>query len=285
MLASKFKKDSSHRIYYDMLIQPESLYETPNGSRGTYVDTIYSNGTGKWFRWIYETFSNGLLHTMSNDSYTGFWGIQNNSISFSLNLANITSPNQYLLSFAARDYFHINGKSCNLVDETYWYPIPRPIYSIVAIPSSISLRPGEGKPVDLMITYPIPEIRWNYNSTLILSYPQHIHHLEISPKNATISVPSHGVSTAIIYIKAPGDIYRTEQVSSIHPIPISTTIKIIDFSLYGSGLEHLKSHSLTDHITTTFSNLTVTLSPSQSFQEKLPKYIDIIKVSYQFRNF
>ena len=280
ILSSPFKRVPFHNISYYMIVQPPSLYETPNNQRGTYVDGIFSNESGKWYTWVYEQFSNYLNRTIyksDKDNYTGFFDKRDNSISLSLDLATISSPNEYLLSFWAEDDSKIRDKVCSKLDSTPWFPIPQPKVSISAIPSSIDLRPGEKKHVHLEVRAPIPELRWNFSSRVIL-IPQPVKDLQVSPKNYknnfTIYVPSHGLNTTAITIAAPGNPNPNETLPDTHPLTIKSILTIANYSLLGPDIarDRLYSPSFTNNITRSFSNLTVTLLPDLSFAEKFSAF-------------
>jgi hypothetical protein len=108
-------------------------------------------------------------------------------------------------------------------------------------------------------------------------------HIELACLNSsTIYVPSHGLSIATMNVldsrkrECVLQVFCTDnytQSPSIHLIPIESTIKVINYSL--SGPYHLRSHSLTDSITTTFSNLTVRLLPPLSFSEEFRDFWDV----------
>jgi hypothetical protein len=272
MLHGTLKKVSSHHLFYDMIIIPYSLYETSNNLREIYDGKIYSEEPGKWFKWVYERFSDSLIHTIHNTTvnYTDFFHKDDNSTSLSLDLTTIGSPNQYLLAFQATDNSKIKGEWCRVIDITPWFPIPQPKFSISAIPSSIVLRPGEKKYVDLEVVFPVFEMRSNFNSKVILSPQPITGYYGVSPKNSTIYIPSHGLNTTSIIVTAPENPRPNETLPVTHPIAIKAVFTIINYGIFGPNIQRdrIYSPSSTNNITTTFSNLTVTLLPPLTFSEK-----------------
>ena len=229
---------------------------------------------GKWFRDVYEKFSNlKVIHFIYNNtiSYMDFFHKDDNSTSISLNLVTISSPNDYLLAFQAEDDSEIKGKWCRLIDVTPWYPIPQPKFSITALPSSLNLRPGEKQPVILEVKVPVLEVRSNLSSKVILS-PQPTNDVQVSPKNSTIYVPSHGLNaTSITVIANPPP---NETLPVTHPVAIKAVLAITNYTIFGPDIhrDRLYSNSSTNNITTTFSNLTVSLQKSLTLTERFSEF-------------
>jgi hypothetical protein len=182
-------------------------------------------------------------------------------------LNTISSPNQYLLSFDAQDGSHINGKWCNLIDATSWFPIPQPEYTVSSSPSSINLRPGEERNDELRIASPIQ--RSGISHVILSSEPTN--DLEINLKPPILSIPSLGSNVSIIHIKAQENT-KYEQLPFIHTITINAVITIPDFTPYGATSSEVKSNSLTGNISKGFSNLTITLLPPMTFQEQFSAF-------------
>ena len=72
-------------------------------------------------------------------------------IDFSFDLDKVNSPSQYKMAFYITDYFVKDHVLCRLIDTTNWVIIPPPDFSMSVSPSSVLLRPGEEKNLELQI--------------------------------------------------------------------------------------------------------------------------------------
>jgi len=102
--------------------------------------------------------------------------------------------------------------------------------------------------------------------------------LKVSPKNNpttnnfTIDVPSQGLNTTGITVTANPPPNQTLPVT--HPIAIKAVLPITNSTIFGPDIhkDSLYSNSSTNKITTTFSNLTVTLLPSLNLQQRFADF-------------
>lgn len=267
ILSQQFKNVSSY-VAYHMIIGPQGGYDYVGQGRHTYVDTIYTeNNPQKWIRWIYEQFSNGFQRTLyKNENYSGFFNQENNTISFSLDLSKIGYPSNYLLSFDAQDGFYYDGnKFCNLIDTTHWYPIPLPSFTISMAPSSVELRPGEKKVIELIAKASI------HASSNVTFYPRDINGLEVSVNPKTMSIPPLGSNISSITIKA-GDNLGDRLLPSVNTLYMDAILTIPDLTFLKQGSRHVEGNSLTENISKTFSNLTITLLPNLTPQEQFAEF-------------
>lgn len=268
VLSHPFENVSSY-VAYHMIIGPQSGYDYAGQGRHTYVDTIYSeNNPQKWKRWIYEQFSNGFQRTLyKNENYSGFFNQENNTISFSLDLSKIGYPSNYLLSFDAQDGFEYDGnKFCNLLDTTNWYPIPMPSFTISMAPSSVELRPGEKKVIELTAKANIHDASSN-----VTFHPRDINGLEISVNPKKISIPPLGSNISSITIKA-GDNLGDRLLPSVNTLYMDAELTIPDLTFLKQGSGNVQGNSLTENISKTFSNLTITLLPNLRPQEQFAEF-------------
>jgi hypothetical protein len=176
-----------------------------------------------------------------------------------LNLSDIGSPSRYQIGFSAQYGFNASGQYCNTVDDVGWYQIPLPEYSISVLPSSINLRPGEEKNVEVKISSNHLGESW------VILYPESIENLQVHPKQISLTIPPKGSANSIIYYKAvdiitqPLPIVRTATINATITVPTSTT--------YG-GLYPVQSNTRTENITESFSNFTITLLSPLTEEER-----------------
>lgn len=270
MLSHSLKdKDSLSPTVYHMVIQPYFYYDTPSGHAGTYTDEIYFDPeTEKWVRWVYEKFSNGENREIDRYVYnnTEFLDKNERFVSFSLDLDLISSPKEYLLSFATIVGTNINGERCSLKDDTYWYQIPVPRFGFFSSHNSIELRPGENKNIELKITSPLKR---EGDSNVNLS-AKNIDELKISPHTASMNIPGEASDSIIFNIKALEDL-KDEDLPITRTLIMDLKITIPDFTKQLGGL-NIKSNSLTNTISESFSNLTITILNRLTFEEQFIEF-------------
>jgi hypothetical protein len=267
ILSQQFKNVSSY-VAYHMIIGPQSGYDYAGHGRHTYVDTIYSeNDPQKWKRWIYEQFSNGFQRTVyKNENYSGFFNRENDTISFSLDLSKIGYPSNYLLSFDAQDGFSYGeNQFCNLIDTTHWYPIPLPSFTISMVPSSVEIRPGEEIDIELTAKANIDA------SSNITFYPRDINGLQISVNPKKISIPPLGSNVSSITIKAR-DSFGDRLLPSVNNLYMDAVLTIPDLTFLKQGSGNVRGESLTENLSKTFSNLTITLLPNLKPEEQFAEF-------------
>lgn len=260
-----FSRSFQNQIGYRMVVQPSSVYNSPTGHAGVYADEIYSNySAGQWVRWVYEKFSNGINRPIySDNNYEGFFSLGNMSLSFSLDLRSISSPTEYLLNFATFvGGAYEDNKWCNLVDNTDWYQIPIPQFTISSKPNSIELRPGEQKNVELLVTSPLNRAGLS-NATLIANSTDEV---KLFPEISKVSMYGRSSSSTTLNIKALENL-TDDDLPTTHTILISASISIPNFTQYHGG-PNIKSNSLTNKISATSSDLTISILKRLTFEEE-----------------
>lgn len=268
MLNSSLKGFMEHpfkpELYFQMVVQPSSHYETPGRHAAVYADEVYyDHNTGKWVRWIYEKFSNGVNREIyRNNNYTGFFDKDNKFISFSLDLNLVGSPSEYLLNFATLAYGNVSGQWCSLKDDVVWHQIPIPKFSISSSPSSIELRPGEEKDVEIIVTSPLK--RSGYSNVTITS--NSTNELSIAPNISKIALFGETSSSSIFTFRA-SDKLNDDKLPKIRTILTDLFITIPGYTQQHEGPD-IKSASLTSNISETFSDLKVTIQKRLTFEEK-----------------
>jgi hypothetical protein len=182
---------------YGMAIDVESDNE---GQGGDYLLLIqWDNNTKTWIKELFELGSEGSADYRSLDrtyNHTDFFDKGKNYIVFSLDLDSINSPDRYSILFAPFDEFLINDLYCNIGDFTAWYHIPPPSYNVTVSPSTLNLRPGEQKDIQVnlkLISGISPEVILSTNQINGIE-------TELNPDRTTI--PPYGLSTSFLHVKA-----------------------------------------------------------------------------------
>jgi hypothetical protein len=147
------------------------------------------------------------------DNYTGFYNIDdsgNNYIRFSLDLGLINYPTQYQVIFSITDLVLINDRFCRMADFTNTVSIPPPKFNMTTSPSSLILKPGDQKNIELKITS-----NTDSDSQAFL-FADEIDGLELNFIPNNISVPSFGQATSILEVKALEDVKPRPYTIPIH---------------------------------------------------------------------
>jgi hypothetical protein len=134
---------------YGMWISFDSPYgrETPY-----FYDIGYTNYNG-WSKQIIEYSKNKISKQtiLIPHKYDGFAKDGGNYVDLSFDLTSLNLPHQFKLSFNTVDRYINNDHLCNLAIYTDWVSVPPPIYHVSTAPTSLSMRSGEEKPVQIQI--------------------------------------------------------------------------------------------------------------------------------------
>jgi hypothetical protein len=273
-----FSQPFYHKLSYSMIVQPSTIYDPLNKiANGNYEikSSLADNQTSMSSNTVEEKFSDGFERVLyikdNNNNSSSFLGKR--TISLSLNLRSVTLPDHYLVSFAGNETFYINKTPCIMVDHTNWYMIPPPQYLMSTSPSSINLRPGEERDIELQLrsTNLIPSI---VNlSVKPLRQIQNLNKptltLNESAGVSTVAVPPQGTATSILHIKAQNN------DESVLPIayPVSINAKITQktpFTYFRNVT--INGNSLTGNITKNYDNFTVTLLHPLTISERFSNF-------------
>jgi hypothetical protein len=146
------REPSWHEITFTMAIDVDSVHDAGTDYRVIYSRIPDGFWTGNWSRQLQEISAYDKIRVLEeHNNYTNFYDKEGDYILFSFNLDKINSPRQYKVVFSITDYFVKDHRSCRLIDTTNWVIIPPPDFSMSASPSSVVLRPGEKKNIDLQI--------------------------------------------------------------------------------------------------------------------------------------
>ena len=134
-----------------MSIGIHSVYDTEGSDYSVRLIRDALNKT--WIRTVEEQSPTNDIKILSKENnVTGFYSKGQRYIALTLDLNSISSPNQYDLPFYAVDLFVNNGVLCRMADITNRVFIPPPEFVITTSPSSVLLRPGEEKTIELKVT-------------------------------------------------------------------------------------------------------------------------------------
>jgi hypothetical protein len=174
------------------------------------------------------------------------------------------SPQRFKAVFYITDYFVKEHRFCTLVDTTNWVIIPPPEFKISANPSSVVLRPGEEKNVQLQI-----QGNADLQSDAILGatsdYGKNNVQLQFFPSNKT-SIPASGSGTYSLLLKANA---TAEPRTYTFPITANISFPTSITNRGGETFNNNKSVSIVES-----SNLTLTVLPPYTTPELLTNFTE-----------
>jgi hypothetical protein len=260
---SKSDIPSWRETTFTMAIDIDSIHDAGTDYRVIYSRVPHDTWTGYWTKQVREISAYDKIRvTEENKNYTGFYEREDPShLLFSFDLNKVNSPQRYKAVFYITDYIIKNHRFCTLIDTTNWVIIPPPDFDISANPSSLVLRPGEEKNIQLQL-----KGNTDLQSEASLSagngYDNHIQP-EFFPNNKT-SIPPSGSGSHSLIIKADDTAQpRTYTFPIIANISFPTSIT----NRGGETFNNNKSVSIIES-----SNLTLTVLPPYTPQEHLSNF-------------
>jgi hypothetical protein len=194
------------------------------------------------------------------DNYTGFYQKGKNYVDLSLNLSEVSSPDQYSMSFYVLDYFKTEVGFCTIEDITDLVHIPPPEFVMSASPSSATLRSGDEENVQLQL-----KSTGKLNSHLVLSTNRIDDNIETNFMPKQISVPHSGMATSRLHVK----VLENASIGT-HTIPIVANIS------FPTILENRFSSEIFNNPTSVnifeYSNFTITVLSPFTFGEQLDNF-------------
>ena len=138
-----------HAVGYTMSIDVLSDYDTGSDY---YLEVAWNIFNGSWTRTLSEASSTGEKRILEQEQdYSGFFEHGKSYMLMSINLSEVSSPNEYRVIFSAWDNFIKDRRLCSIADITNWIFIPPPEFVISTLPTSTVLRPGEEANIELQI--------------------------------------------------------------------------------------------------------------------------------------
>ena len=238
-----------------------SVYDTEGADYS--VSLLWDTRHKNWTRILEEhspIADTKILNETQN--FTGFYSKGQRYIDLTLDLNSISSPNQYHLLFSAIDLFVKNGVFCRMVDITNRVYVPPPEFIITTSPSSVLLRPGEEKTVELKITSTT-----DVKSQIFLSTNRtNDVKLNFIPNRTSIS--PNGFVTSLIHVNASASAKPNPYTLPIFvSISIPTEAKTRRSSDTGEVAFNPTSASIAKS-----SNMTITVLPPFTLGEQLSNF-------------
>jgi hypothetical protein len=200
-----------HAMGYTMSIDVLSAYDA-----GTdyYVEIAWDIFNGSWTRTLSEGSSTGEKRILEQEqNYTGFFEDGKSYLLMSVNLSEVSSPDEYRVLFSAWDNFMNHRMFCTIVDITNWIFIPPPEFVISTLPTSTVLRPGEEANIELQV-----KSAAKLKSYVFLTADK-IDGVELDFVPSRVYVPPYGTTSSLLHIKASED----AEIRS-YTLPISANI-------------------------------------------------------------
>ena len=285
--SDKRSKDPS---YHETTITMAIAIESPQHSGVTDYRVMYSkekesnsNNDNKW-HWVtkvMEVSANDktriLEKTNSSDFFDEKYQNPPGYALFSFNLSKINYPQQYRVVFYITDYFVLSHIYCRLVDTTNWIMVPPPEFEISANPNSLTLRPGQESNVEMNIKGKVDLPTQAYYASNYVSNNGNSEN-EQDRKNSelqtyfiqnNISIPPSGTGTSTLKVKVPDSFDAGNKESLTIPVSANISFPTTIINRGGESFSNSKSQSIT-----AASNLTLTVLPSYTPEERLNNFVD-----------
>jgi hypothetical protein len=143
---------SWHETTYTLAVDIDSVHDVVTDYRIKVSRNPNNTWTEYWTRQVQEVSANDKTIVLEQqNNYTGFFDKEGSYVLFSFDLDRANYPQTYKVVFYITDYFVKNHRFCRLIDTTNWVIIPPPEFVMSENPSSLVLRPGEEKNVQLQL--------------------------------------------------------------------------------------------------------------------------------------
>ena len=251
-------------ITFTMALDVDSVHESGIDYRVIYTRVPNSAWSGYWTKQITEVSAYDNSRVLEeNSNYTDFNDNQEeiSYILFSFDLSKVNFPERYKAALYITDYFIKDRKFCTLIDTTNWVIIPPPDFDMSTNPSSIELRPGQDKNIQIRLksnTDLESEALLSANNTndAVGSGIQ----LDISPDNQ-ISIPASSSGSFSLNMKANNIV---KQGSYTFPLIANISFPASIENRGGETFNNTRSVNIVES-----SNVTLTVLPQPTFQEDI----------------
>lgn len=185
-------------VNYGMLIDTDFSKKTGFDGIDYQLEISWNNKTKTWTKTLESWSSNGNQRTLDKIyNYTGFFENEKSYVLLSLDLSSILYPNKYKVTF----YTDVNKDKENLTylitDSTRWVAIPPLELAMKTLPSSLELRPGESRTVELRLNS-----TKGFEPTVFLSTKSNFGNIVSDIEFKELQIPSSGIATTAIKITA-----------------------------------------------------------------------------------
>ena len=219
---------------YQILVDVKSTFD--NGI--DYIERVwYDNSSQKWKDSFYETKSlkgfqnktkfenDGNLRIIRENEYTKFPTELLNKLSkqsfyvpLSIDLSYINFPTTYDVYFVTTSLYNTTKGLCNIIDTTSFTPIPPPKMNITLIPSTLELRPGEQKSIEVTID---PSTRLPYKIKLESQSSENIAYNFTSDSDLGVHKGIFNTNINVVALNKEGFTYPR-----YYSLPITATLMI-----------------------------------------------------------
>jgi hypothetical protein len=220
------KQPSKYMPAYGILINADSNLDTGYLGHDYLLRIAWNNETKTWDYKLAEWSSariERILHQKSN--YTEFFdeGEGNKYVHLSLNLADINFPQQYVVVFFVDYAFDMSNPRKGISDYSNWVNIPPLKFAISTSPSTITLRPGEEKTIEVQVnsTTPTATSFVTPHVSFATNKIDAIEDASFVPNG--LDLPRFGIGTAELHIRASKNAdpsYHTLQILGNVSFPV-----------------------------------------------------------------
>jgi hypothetical protein len=256
---------------YAWLIDINSAYDTNQGPDYKVIIN-WDRLNHRWTRSVQEwsttpgedkIFGSGEFMSLAQENnYTGFFEKGKNYVDLFLNLNEVSSPDQYSMSFYALDYFKTKVGFCTVVDITDLVHIPPPEFIISSSPSSATLRSGEEETIELQL-----KSTGRLDSHVLFSSNQINDNIETNFIPNQTFVPTSGMANSRLQIKvlenAPTGIYTIPIIANISFPTVLTNRFSSEISNNPTSINIFKH-----------SNFTLTILPPLTIEEHFANFYE-----------
>jgi hypothetical protein len=185
-------------VNYGMLIDADFDNRTGFDGIDYQFEIKWNNNSGAWNNILEAWSPSGDQRTIdSKINNTDFYEDGGNYVIISLNLDHIGSPSSYKVVF----YAEAVKDGIKFADVARWVALPPPKLVISTSPTSIELRKGEEKTIEVKVNS-----TEGYEPTVNLSAISTVKNMNFEfPHNDTLRIPTYGLATTPLTITAPHD--------------------------------------------------------------------------------
>jgi hypothetical protein len=205
-------RPTKYAATYAMYIDVDSDNKTGSshgpGGADYSIKAIWKPHNEKWEKiFAEESVSRSYRILNYTDEETGLFSRENPSdhINLSIDLNAIGSPDQFLVTFegeydispSSESETLLGGENYLVKDIFPWISIPEPKFVLTLSPSTLTIKPGEEKIVEIKINSNV-----NLKSVANLSKEKTTEYIESLVNPPKVTIPPNGIGTSYLYVKA-----------------------------------------------------------------------------------
>ena len=199
-LYSPFKDNPTiyNQVNYGLLIDGDFNNNTGYGGIDYIFEIGWRNSTKSWNQELWQLSPTGEQKTLDmKPNYTGFFEKGKAYVVLPLNLSLIHYPTKYKITFYAESQKGNNDSF--ITDFTRTVAVPPLQLAITTSPTSVILRPGDNKTIELRVNSTN-----GFEPTVLLSTENQSGDIKSHIKFNKLRIPSYGVATTPMTISASG---------------------------------------------------------------------------------